>query len=652
MKSESSQLRPFASAGPAADAFQAFFDMVDAPAALCDLSLTILTANAAFEVLAGRKGVLGLALGEALGADAVTRPDEERPVDLDVVLQSGQPVTLTVSRRGETIAVVARRLSPMLDSLAAAGRALIEQARVESQLLEIGRNVAGSTGEEELVATVARGVKGLFPGRTFVVRIVDPRTCALTSLYAEGRLRDGQRDVFHLRRSMVEKTHLETVHLPTDKVVVTTQELPLVFAGSVRGIAAPLVASGQLVGAINVEYPPGLTADVLADERVLIQLANQVAVAVRNAKLIDELTFVRKYLEELIENGNALIVVTNREGKVVVFNRALTQLTGWTKAEVLGRDFSELVGPKMKLNMVRVFTDALVGQSQSAFETALVTKDGREARVTLASSAVVSQAGDIEGVIAIGQDLSRMRELEKRVVQAEKLASLGQLAASVVHEINNPMTAVATYADALLSRASTSLTADPNDVSKYRKIVENTDRVLRFTRDLVSYARPAQDTPEEVDVNQTVDRAIGFCEHVLQKHGVSLERQFGEVPRILAVRQNLVQVFINLITNACHATPSGGRITVGTRVQDSQLLVEVRDTGAGMPADVASRVFEPFFTTKPDGKGTGLGLSIVQGIVENHGGRIVVESTPGQGSMFSIALPMARAGSNDGASGT
>jgi two-component system, NtrC family, sensor kinase len=648
MKSESSQRLPFASAGPAADAFQAFFDMVDAPAALCDLSLTVLTANAAFEVLTGRKDVVGRALGDALGSEPIAQPEEERPVEFEVALKSGQQVTLTVSRRGSTVAVVARRLSSMLDSLAAAGRALVEQARVESQLLEIGRNVAGSTGEEELVATVAKGVKGIFPGRTFVVRIVDPRTCALTSLYAEGRLRDGQRDVFHLRRSMVEKTHLETGHLPADKVIVTTQELPLVFIGSVRGIAAPLVASGQLVGAINVEYPAGLTADFVADERVLIQLANQVAVAVRNAKLIDELTFVRKYLEELIENGNALIVVTNREGKIVVFNRALTHLTGWTKAEVLGRDFHELVAMKMKLNMMRVFTDALVGQSQSAFETALITKDGREARVTLASSAVVSQSGDIEGVIAIGQDLSRMRDLEKRVVQAEKLASLGQLAASVVHEINNPMTAVATYADALLTRAATSLTADPSDVSKYRKIVENTDRVLRFTRDLVSYARPAQDIPEEIDVNQTVDRAIGFCDHVLQKHGVTLERQFGEVPRFLAVRQNLVQVFINLITNACHATPNGGRITIATRVRDANVHIEIRDTGVGMPLDVQSRVFEPFFTTKPDGKGTGLGLSIVQGIVENHGGHIAVESTPGQGSVFSVVLPIFRAGSNDG----
>ncbi|MBL8919597.1 MAG: PAS domain S-box protein [Myxococcaceae bacterium] len=643
MKSERPQLKPFESSGPAADAFQAFFDMVDAPAALCDLSLTVLTANSPFEVLAGRKDLVGRALAECLGASSISAPEEERPVDLEVTLKSGQQVTLTVSRRGQTVAVVARRLSPMLDSLAAAGRALIEQARVESQLLEIGRNVAGSTGEEELVATVARGVKGLFPGRTFVVRIVDPRTCALTSLYAEGRLRDGPRDVFHLRRSMVEKTNLETGHLPQDKVVVSTGELPLVFLGSVRGIAAPLVASGQLVGAINVEYPAGLTADVVADERILIQLANQVAVAVRNAKLIDELTFVRKYLEELLENANALIVVTNREGKVVVFNRALTRLAGWTKAEVLGRDLNELVAPSMRLMLMRVLSDALVGQAQAAFETVLLTKDGREARVTMASSAVVSQSGDIEGVIAIGQDLSRMRDLERRVVQAEKLASLGQLAASVVHEINNPMTAVATYADALLSRASTSLTADPNDVSKYRKIVENTDRVLRFTRDLVSYARPAQDTPEEVDLNATIERAIGFCEHVLHKHGITLERAFGEVPRFLAVRQNLVQVFVNLITNACHATPPGGRISVTTRAHDGQAVIELRDSGAGIPDDVKQRIFEPFFTTKPDGKGTGLGLSIVQGIVENHGGRITVDSTPGAGSTFAITLPMVHA---------
>jgi signal transduction histidine kinase len=254
----------------------------------------------------------------------------------------------------------------------------------------------------------------------------------------------------------------------------------------------------------------------------------------------------------------------------------------------------------------------------------------------------MSQSGEVEGVMAIGQDLTRMRELERRIIQAEKLASLGQLAASVVHEINNPMTAVSTYADALWRRSQTNPAADPADVDKYKRIVDNSERVLRFTRDLVSYARPAQDRPEDVELDSVIERAIGFCDHVLRKHGVSIEQVRGAIPSFLAVRQNLVQVFVNLVTNACHATPTGGKISVLTRVDGDWAEVKVSDTGAGIASEVQQKIFEPFFSTKPDGKGTGLGLSIVQGIIENHGGTIAVESEVGQGTTFVIRLPMIR----------
>ncbi|MDP1825294.1 MAG: ATP-binding protein [Archangium sp.] len=639
MKTESNVL-PFGVTGPAADAFQAFFDMVDAPAALCDLALNIVTSNGPFEVLCGAKEIAGRSLHDFMETVGLTVPEDGRGVEVEVACKTGQLVTLSITRRGQTVALVARRLSPMLDSLAAAGRALLEQARVETALLEIGRSVAGATSEEELVATVARGVKGLFPGRAFCVRIVDPRTCNLTSLYAEGRMRDGQRDLFHLRRSMVEKTSLETRGLPIDRVLITAGELPLLFQGSVRGIAAPLVASGQLFGAVNIEYPAGLTADVMTDERILIQLANQVAVAVRNAKLIDELTFMRKYLEELLENANALILVVNRDGKVVVFNHALVKLTGRAKATVLGTEVSELMPESERLKLLRVFGAAMKGQPVTGVESVLLGQGDREMRVAFSTSAVMSQSGEVEGVMAIGQDLTRMRELERRVIQAEKLASLGQLAASVVHEINNPMTAVSTYADALWRRAQHSPTADPADVDKYKRIVDNSERVLRFTRDLVNYARPAQDKPEDIDLNAVIEKALGFCDHVLHKHGVTIEQKLGEVPGFLAVRQNLVQVFVNLITNACHATPAGGKVTVATSTADSMAVVTVTDTGSGIAAETQSRIFEPFFTTKPDGKGTGLGLSIVQGIIENHGGSITVQSEVGQGTTFTIRMPM------------
>ena len=164
--------------------------------------------------------------------------------------------------------------------------------------------------------------------------------------------------------------------------------------------------------------------------------------------------------------------------------------------------------------------------------------------------------------------------------------------------------------------------------------------MLRFTRDLVSYARPAQEKPEEVDLNHTVERAIGFCDHVLKKHGITLDRHFGEVPMFLAVRQNLVQVFVNLITNACHATADGGVVTIITRTEGAHVIASVGDNGSGITPDIQAKIFEPFFTTKADGKGTGLGLSIVQGIMENHGGSIVVQSVIGVGTTFTLKLPM------------
>jgi two-component system, NtrC family, sensor kinase len=312
---------------------------------------------------------------------------------------------------------------------------------------------------------------------------------------------------------------------------------------------------------------------------------------------------------------------------------------------VLGQDLMEFIPESERMKLMRVVAQSLKGEAVESFETRILHKKKHEVRVAFATSAVLSQGGEIEGVIAIGQDLTRMRDLERRVIQAEKLASIGQLAASVVHEINNPMTAVVTYADALLQRARTHPPKDPGDAEKYKKIVDNSERVLRFTRDLVSYARPANDKPETVELNQVFEKAVDFCEHVLDKHDVQVERAFGQVPRMLAVKQNLVQVFVNLITNACHAVGKGGKIRLVTRAETNAIVAEVSDTGSGIEESVIEHIFEPFFTTKGEGKGTGLGLSIVQGIVENHGGTISVASEAGKGTTFTLRFPMVMIGS-------
>ncbi|WP_084668259.1 ATP-binding protein [Myxococcus stipitatus] len=624
--------------GPGPESFQAFFEALDAPAALCDPTLRLVAVNEAFHRFCEDHRATVEDVSRMLVSAAV--PADGASCDVELSLAGMPGAVLTLSRRGDVVAVRARN-DPELarNRLVLAERALLEQARTEGVLLDLGRSVAEAGGEEELVAAVARGVKELFPGRSFCIRITDSRTGGLTSLYAEGRLKEGAHEPLVLLRRAVEKLNLGRSALPQGRVSVL-DEVPLLFQGSTHGVSAPLVASGQLFGAINMEYPEGLDADVQHDERVLLQLASQVAVAVKNAKLIDELTFVRKYLEDLLEKANALILVANRDKQVVVFNQALSALTGFRKEDVLGRDIFGLVPESEHLRLSQVIAAAIRGESVNSFETRLLSREGNEVRVSFATSSMLAHHGEVEGVIAIGQDITVVKELEKRIIHAEKLASIGQLAASVVHEINNPMTAVATYADALLQRSRTTPGANPADQDKLRKILESSHRILRFTRDLVSYARPAQDKPERVQLNAVVDMAVGFCEHVVSQARVSVHREYVELPLLSAVRANLVQVFVNLITNACHAMPPGGSVYLSTRREGEEAVVSVRDTGSGIDPKNLQRIFEPFFTTKPEGKGTGLGLSICQGIVENHGGRLIVTSTVGEGTTFSVRLPL------------
>jgi PAS domain S-box-containing protein len=636
MTTESRRLR--APETPSAEVFRTFFEMVDVPAALCDAELRLLEANPAFARFCFEHGATVEQMMEALSGKTV--PDDGASCDVEVSLPEGR-VVVGLARRGESVSVVGRREPELVrGQLVVVEQALLEQARTEGVLLDLGRSVAEAGSEEELVAAVARGVKELFPGRTFCIRVIDAHSGGLTSLYAEGRLREGTREPLVLKRSAVEKLHLSPKVIPVGRVVVAAQ-VPLLFEGSTGGVSAPLVASGQLYGVINLEYPATLQEEVelSQDERVLVQLANQVAVAVKNAKLIDELTFVRKYLEELLEKANALILVANRDKKVVVFNQAISRLTGFSKEEVLGRDVFSLVPEDEHLRLSSLLSSAMRGEPVPNFELRLLTRSG-EARVAFATSSALTSQGEVEGVMAIGQDVTVVAQLEQRIIQAEKLASLGQLAASVAHEINNPMTAVVTYADAMLQRSVLAGNAGAADAEKLRKILESGHRILRFTRDLTSYARPAKDRPEPVQLNALLDLAVGYCEHVVAQARVVVERDYGELPPLSAVRANLVQVFVNLITNACHAMGPGGQVSLRTRQEGREAVVWVKDTGSGISPENLSRIFEPFFTTKTEGKGTGLGLSIVQRIIEKHGGRLSVRSELGQGTTFTVHLPL------------
>jgi len=235
-------------------------------------------------------------------------------------------------------------------------------------------------------------------------------------------------------------------------------------------------------------------------------------------------------------------------------------------------------------------------------------------------------------------------ELKGQIIQSEKLASLGQIAAGVVHELNNPLTSIVGYSDYLRAKAERERN-DPNDIERLRRIGESAARILRFSRDLMAYARPSIEPPSPVAVHGVVDQALVFCEHLFTQAGVRVDRNYAtDVRPVLGVRDQLTQVFVNLFTNACHAMEShGGSLSVTTEIDLPRHAVKiaVADTGHGIEGEHLKHIFDPFFTTKTEGRGTGLGLSIVRNIVLLHGGAIAVDSAPNQGTTFVLHLPIA-----------
>jgi two-component system, NtrC family, sensor kinase len=235
-------------------------------------------------------------------------------------------------------------------------------------------------------------------------------------------------------------------------------------------------------------------------------------------------------------------------------------------------------------------------------------------------------------------------ELQGQIIQSETLASLGEIAAGVVHELNNPLTCIVGYSDYLYAKAKRE-GRDAADTERLFRINEAAARILRLSRDLITYARPSIGPAASTPIHSVIDQALVFCEHLPGRDKVAVERRFApDITAVLGVRDQLIQLFVNLLANAYHAMyPQGGNLSIETEfgLQRRAVRITIVDSGVGIKPEDVAHVFEPFFTTKKDGLGTGLGLSIVRNIVLLHGGTIAVDSTPGHGTTFVVDLPVA-----------
>jgi PAS domain S-box-containing protein len=385
------------------------------------------------------------------------------------------------------------------------------------------------------------------------------------------------------------------------------------------------------------------------DEGLIIPIANHMAVVVHTRRLLRETAYLQDYLEQLIDQANFLIIATDLSGRVTVWNRAMNKLTGFPRGQAVGRDLlpwlTQLGAPDIALVVKQVGASG----EPATREVKLPSVGGAVLRAAFNVVTVRGHGGQAAAVLAIGQDVTALRSLQSQVIHAEKLATIGQIAAGVAHEINNPLTSIQVCAEAVLrkaqlaSRGRVDNAFEPPDVDRLHKIQEGAERIRRFARDLVSYARPSGSEVEEVSLNEVVEQGLSFCEHIVEDSRAHLDRDLHRgLPPIQAIRDQLLQVVINLVTNAAHALgEGGGQIRVRTWPSgDATVSMAVSDTGAGIKDEDRPHIFEPFFSTKPAGRGTGLGLSVVRNIIYSHGGQISFQTRPSSGTTFVVTLPI------------
>jgi signal transduction histidine kinase len=232
----------------------------------------------------------------------------------------------------------------------------------------------------------------------------------------------------------------------------------------------------------------------------------------------------------------------------------------------------------------------------------------------------------------------QLRETQTQLLQAEKMSSLGKLAAGIAHQINNPLAGIMLAGHLLQERHG----VDPDAREELESIIENANRCREIVKDLLGFARQTRRQVAPMDLNRALERTLFLLVNQPLFHNIRIERRLQpDLPALQADEQQLNQVFMNLILNAAEAMGGRGTLAVRTRRADEDLVeFEIEDTGCGIRPEVLSHIFEPFFTTKPPGKGTGLGLSVAYGIVAQHGGAIDVRSREGLGTTFCVRLPL------------
>ncbi len=401
--------------------------------------------------------------------------------------------------------------------------------------------------------------------------------------------------------------------------------------------------SGEKITVLLTGYPiKNDSGDIVGYEGINLDITER-------KRIEDELREANEFFRNLIESSVDGIIAADMTGNIMIFNKGAEVLTGFTAEEVIGKiHITQIYPPGVAKEVMKRLRSPDYGGVGKLLPTQfnVVNKWGEEIPIQLSASLIYDQKGQEMATVGIFTDLrprvameKKLQETHLQLVNSEKMASLGKLAAGIAHEINNPLGGILIYASLMME----DLPEDDPKRADLARIVQEAGRCKEIVKSLLEFARQTEPKKEPTDINRAIQDGLFFLVNQALFHNIRIVKELDpSLPLVHGNASQLKQVFMNIIVNAAEAMHGNGTLTIKTSFSsdENKVTIEFTDTGEGIPEENLSRIFDPFFTTKDVGKGTGLGLATSFGIIEEHGGRINVKSKVGEGATFSIELPV------------
>lgn len=536
-----------------------------------------------------------------------------------------------------------------------------ERYTLRTGLQDFGRTLAQTTALPQLLDSLVRRLSDMLSVRKVVIFIEDAsappgfRLSRSAGIDGDVTLPQEIRQIIRVRsigRGFITADDLPAqVDNVSSSLTLPSLEMDVTeFQGRRRDEVyyyVPCVVRDRMVAIIGVGRTTSGAFLTSEDTDLMRALSGYVAVAIDNSLLYrsemekaEELIRLKEFSENIIESVNVGILSVDFDGMISTWNSALEEIFGIARERAVGRAVDEVLDRDL-IDTIQNVTGKegwALQDTRHIYKYNASTEDGRPLTINMSLAPFEAARGVVTGTLVVIENVTERAQLEEQLLQREKLSSIGLLAAGVAHEVNTPLAGISSYAQMLLQQIDAS---DPKR-RLLEKIHMQTVRASGIVNNLLNFSRTGDTQFREIDLNQVLDDTLQLLEPQLRNARLEVVRIYGpELPAAYGNASKLQQVFMNLILNARDAMPNGGRLSIHTRLVETSLVVDFRDTGIGMAPEVIARIYDPFFTTKEVGQGTGLGLALSYGIVQEHGGRIFVESRPGEGAHFTIKLPTA-----------